>query len=153
MSIVVRRVDIADELVREQIHLLHQEVFTAEQWQHGKVPRFKTGYWWIAFVDGEPAGFGGMRPSARWDGTGYMCSAGVLKKFRRRGLQRRLIQKRVQMAAQLGWHTVITDTVHDNASSMRSLIACGFRPYVPQVQWGDKDSAVYWIRSTTRKVA
>ena len=148
---IIRAVDISDELVVEMLHVLHREVFKPAQWVGERVPRFRTGFWWIAYLGDEPMGFAGMRPSVRWEGTGYLCSAGVLPQFRGRGLQRRLIRKRVAKAFKNGWHTVITDTLHDNWASMRSLIACNFKPYLPVVKWGDKHGAVYWIRPTWKK--
>jgi len=150
--VVIRRVDVSDALVREQLHLLHSEAFAPDDWADNQIPKPTTGYWWIATVDGEPAGFAGLRPSVRWDSTGYLCSAGVLPAYRGQGIQKLLVQKRVRAARELGWHTAITDTICDNVPSMRSLIACGFRPYVPAVKWANEFS-VYWKRATTREAA
>ena len=144
---IIREVDISNPLVVEMLHVLHSEVFTASEWVGNRVPRFRTGQWWIAYEGAEPIAFAGLRPSLRWEGTGYLASTGVLPKFRGRGLQRRLIRKRLAACSNNGWHTAITDTLNGNWASMRSLIACGFKPYAPVVRWGDK-SAVYWIRPT-----
>lgn len=149
----IRRVDIADAAVQAGIDSMIAECFTPEDWQTNQLPRAKTGLWWVAFDGRTPAAFACMRPSIRWEHTGYLAMSGVLKSYRKRGLQKRLIRKRVAHARELGWHTVITDTMHDNPGSMRALIACGFRPYTPHVRWGDPEHAVYWIRSTEPRLS
>jgi GNAT superfamily N-acetyltransferase len=112
------------------------------------IPRWQTGDWWIAFERGtkEEVAFASLRPSQRWDRTGYMNVAGVLPRARGHGLQRRLIRHRLKQARRYGWHTVITDTILDNAASMNSLIASGFRPYTPAVKWGS-EYTVYWQKT------
>lgn len=150
MTLRIRRVDVSDPLVREAIHLMHAELYTRDDWTGGAVPRFSTGDWWVAFDEEQPVAFAGMRPSSRWEKTGYLCSSGVLPSARGRGLQKVLIRKRVARAKEYGWHTVITDTMSDNAASMRSLISCGFRPYIPAVRWGTEYS-VYWKRGVENR--
>jgi GNAT superfamily N-acetyltransferase len=152
-EMIVRRVDVSDEVVREGLNTMLAECFVPGDWQTERLPKAKTGFWWVAFDGRKPAGFACMRPSVRWGDTGYLSVSGVLKPWRGKRLQRRLIQARVAYARALAWHTVITDTMHDNVASMRSLMACGFRPYSPQVRWGDADHAVYWVRSTEPKLA
>ncbi len=144
----IRRVDISNEIVRAAIDSMIAECFKPEQWQGDSLPKALTGFWWVAFEGKTPVAFACLRPSARWDNVGYLSIAGVLPAWRGKGLQRRLIKKRVEYARKLGWHTVITETVNDNAPSMRSLIAAGFRPYLPQVRWGDPEHVVYWTRNT-----
>ena len=145
--------NIADEAVRAGLDSMIAECFTPGQWMHDRIPKARTGYWWVAFDGRTPAAFACLRPSIRWKDTGYLAVSGVLKPWRGKRLQRRLIRARVAYARGLGWHTVISDTMHDNPGSMRSLIACGFKPYSPNVRWGDPDSAVYWIRSTEPQLA
>lgn len=149
----IRRVDIADTLIQELLHVLHSEVFSPEDWTGNTVPKFRTGEWWIAFDGKDAIAFAGLKPSIRSQAVGYMCSAGVLPSHRGKGLQVRLIRKRVARAREHGWHTVITDTVNDNAASMRSLIKCGFRPYLPDVRWNASEGAVYWKRATEQDKA
>lgn len=98
------------------------------------------GAWWIAYCGKEEAGYCGIRPTA--SGMGYLCRAGVLAKFRGRGLQKTLIRKRVAYAKSVGWHAVVTDT-HDNPASSNSLISCGFRLYNPEIKWSFS-TALYW---------
>lgn len=147
MTIRVRRVDISNEIVRAAIDTMIAECFSPDEWRGEQLPKATTGYWWVAFDGREPAAFACLRPSIRLDQTGYLSAAGVLEKWRGRGLQKRMIEKRVEHARALGWHTVITDTINHNVASMRSLITCGFRPFAPTVKWGDP-YAVYWQRST-----
>lgn len=102
------------------------------------------GTWWIAYHDGQVAGFAGLVPSSRWLETGYLCRAGVLPEHRGRGLQKKLIKVRIAHARRLGWRWLLTDT-RQNPPSANSLIACGFKMYDPAHPWGFKDS-VYWRR-------
>jgi GNAT superfamily N-acetyltransferase len=152
VSLVVRRVDVGDELVRVAVDTLIAECFKPTDFRSDQLPRAKTGYWWVAFDGKTPVAFANLRPSIRSPDTGYLSMAGVLPKWRGKGLQRRMIKARVVFARELGWHTVITDTINDNAASMRSLISCGFKPFLPQVLWGD-GHAVYWTRSTEPKLS
>lgn len=145
---VVRRVDVSDAAVAAAIDSMIAECFKPSDFKGDRLPQAKTGYWWVAFKGKVPVAFACLRPSAKFPDTGYMNVAGVLPKWRGHGLQKRLIMKRVQFARSLGWHTVNTDTINHNAASMRSLIACGFRPFVPATKWGDPDHAVYWTRPT-----
>lgn len=151
MRFEVQAVDIRDRLVSELIFALTGECFKPEGWEHNRIPRWHDGQWFIVFAltRGKriEAAFGGIRPSVRYAGTGYMNAAGVLPAYRGRGLQRRLIRRRLEYARERGWKWVITDTLNDNAASMTSLIACGFRPYSPAVRWAS-EAAVYWRRRT-----
>ena len=142
MSLVIRRVDIADEVVREGISALHDETFNKDEWIGTGKPE-PRGDWWVVFDGKTPAAFAGIVPSLQWTHTGYLCRAGVLPAYRGLGLQQKLIRKRVKHARSLGWVCVLTDTLSDNAPSMNNLIACGFRPYSPARPWG-YSGAVYW---------
>lgn len=138
--IVVRQVDVADAIVRAAIVSLIYDSFPPDTIQKNYRPK---GTWWLAFDGKDAVGFAGMSPSVQWEATGYLTLSGVLAAYRGRGLQKRLIKKRIEKAKTLGWHTLITETIHDNAPSMRNLIACGFRPYTPVKPW-NKNYAVYW---------
>ena len=152
MTVRIRKVDISNAIVRAAVDSMIAECFSAGDFKHEQLPKAATGYWWVAFKGKTPVAFACLRPSVRWENTGYLSIAGVLPAWRGQGLQRRLIHKRVQYARSLGWHTVITDTINDNAASMRSLVSCGFRPYLPSTRWGGS-YAVYWKRSTEPRLS
>lgn len=142
--IVIREVDVGDLTVRNALVTLIQDSFEPGTLQKRYKPH-TNGHWWMAFEQGEPVAFAGVVPSHQWANTGYMTLSGVLPAKRGRGLQRRLITKRIQKARSLGWNTLVTETIHDNAASMRSLMAMGFKPYIPTKPWGHH-TAVYWRR-------
>lgn len=142
--IVIREVDIRDLTVRNALLTLIHDSFVPGTITKRYKPH-TNGHWWMGFSRGEPVAFAGLVPSHQWANTGYMTLSGVLPASRGHGLQRRLISKRIQKAKSLGWDTLVTETIHDNAPSMRSLIGCGFRPYTPRKPWGHK-TAVYWRR-------
>lgn len=101
------------------------------------------GYWWIAYTeDGQPAAFASMKPSTRWQQTGYLSRSGVLLPHRGRGLQKRLIRVRTRKAKDLGWLWLLSDT-SQNPESSNSLISCGFRMYEPREPYG-LDTSIYW---------
>lgn len=101
------------------------------------------GYWWICYApDGKPAGFACLKPSLRWQDTGYLARSGVLLAHRGRGLQKRLIRVRAAKAKQLGWRWLLSDT-SENPQSANSLISCGFKMYEPREPYGLKTS-LYW---------
>jgi GNAT superfamily N-acetyltransferase len=101
--------------------------------------------WWLLWVDGDPAGFCGIRPTKTWPGSWYMPAAGLLPHARGRGLQRRMIRARVQYAKRHGGVDVVTYTL-SNPPSVKNLVRCGFLPYVPSSHWAGS-WAIYWIRT------
>lgn len=100
------------------------------------------GWWWIAYHLDQPVGFCGLRRSAQWADTGYLCRAGVLKQFRGKGLQKRLIRVRERHAKRLKLNWLITDT-YNNPQSANSIISCGFKMFTPSKPWG-ADETCYW---------
>ena len=103
------------------------------------------GDWWICYADnGAPAGFCSIKPSVRWEETGYLSRAGVLDAHQGKGLQKRMIKVRINRAKRLGWKWLLSDT-SENPASANSLIACGFKMYEPRDPYGLKTS-LYWRR-------
>lgn len=145
MTFVIKRADIRNPVTNDIINGMQSAIFTARDWPGA--PKWTHGDWFIAYArkDGKliEAGYGGLIPSQNWHGTGYLCSAGVLPEYRGQGLQKRLITKRVERAAERGWRWLITYTSVDNAASANSLINAGFRLYVPKRPWAGAAFA-YW---------
>jgi GNAT superfamily N-acetyltransferase len=102
-----------------------------------------NGFWWVAYEGTEPIGFAGMVRSFRWSDAGYLCRAGVVRAYRGKGLQKRLIKVRERKARRLGWNWLITDTASYNVASSNSLLACGFKLFRPSNPWGHEDG-LYW---------
>jgi GNAT superfamily N-acetyltransferase len=103
--------------------------------------------WFVAAVDGRSAAYAGVK-LARIDPTiGYLSRAGVLPRFRGRGLQRRLIDQRVEWARRRGASRCVTYTHPENIQSVNNLIACGFRLYLPDDRWVGAEY-LYWIVRT-----
>jgi GNAT superfamily N-acetyltransferase len=134
MIISIRKCDHEDGLLRE----LHSIVMPSDT-----QPDWGRGVWWLAHDDaGEPVGFAGMQRSSRWGDTWYLCRAGVVRKARGNGLQRRLIRVRSNAASKAGANWLITETLN-NPPSANSLIAEGFRMYLPTEPWAT-DESQYW---------
>ena len=111
------------------------------------VPSLAVGAWWIAETDaGAFAGFCGIHPSVQSWRAGYLIRAAVHPDHRGNGLQKRMIRARLSYARRAGWTRAVTYTLADNAPSANSLIACGFRVFVPRYEWAGS-SVIYWLRT------
>lgn len=80
--------------------------------------------------------------------SGRICifnRAWVHKKFRGRGIQKRLIRTRLR-AAKKSCYIAITYTIKENYSSINNLISCGFKIYGPSYEYGGKEM-LYWRRN------
>lgn len=109
---------------------------------HDKPYDPRKAAWWIAYIDGAPAAFGGITTSRQWADCMYLCRAGVAPAYRGHGLQRRMIWVREAHARRVGATWVVTDTT-DNPPSSNSLIACGYRLFDPSRPWGGR-TTLYW---------
>lgn len=130
----------------ELIQSLEREVFEA----YGDEPlagkNLRDTAWWIAWVDGKPAGFGGVRILTNEKDTAFMVRVGVLPKYRRRGLHKRFNRVRKSYAKRAGCKYVVTYTLSHNITSSNNLIKAGFKLYRPASSWaGAGPETVYWI--------
>jgi GNAT superfamily N-acetyltransferase len=108
--------------------------------------------WWLVRTAGYPLAFAGLHPDPTgWDrdcpgGAAFLCRAGVLPAFRGRGLQKRLIRAREAYAKKhLDKRWLVTYTLVSNPESSNSLIACGFKLFVPA---GAEKGTLYWRKET-----
>jgi GNAT superfamily N-acetyltransferase len=113
-----------------ECHWMQMTVFTG-----GEHRDTAKDHWWVARVDGEVAGFACLRI---YDGAvGYLALAGVLEKFRGRGIQKKLIRARERYAKAQGCTSMITYTAWKNWSSANSLIREEYTLYTPASRlWG-----------------
>lgn len=120
----------------------------AQCFPHDAPVNVTEGLWWIARdPEGKPAGFCGMSLWAGGDAlTAYLSLAGVIPEYRGQGLQKRLIRTRLNKAKQLSLARVVTDTTTYNPASVNSLVACGFRQFLPAVPWR-VPGALYWEKT------
>ena len=133
----IRRIDGSKDNHAALLHWLQLEALP------GDTPLdVSVGAWWIAYSDGNPAGFCSIKRSSRWSNAGYLCRAGILRKFRGKGLQKKLIAVRVRYAKSQGWDWATSDT-YNNPASTNNLISCGFRMYIPSYKYG-AEGTIYW---------
>ncbi len=105
--------------------------------------------WWVAYVDGLPAGFAGLKLFKEGSAEcAYLNRAGVLKTYRGRGIQKEFIKARDREAKRRGLHMIITYTERYNYPSANSLVACGYRLYKPEYRWGFGDALYFWKKFT-----
>jgi RimJ/RimL family protein N-acetyltransferase len=135
----IRRVDVRNALIRVAINTMHAECFPRDE---PVMPN--DGDWWVAFHGKHEAGFIGFVKSTRALSAAYLCSVGVLKKYRGNRLQTRLTRTALPVLKEQ-YDTVVTDCRCFNPASANSLIRCGFHVYLPDWPWSFKD-AIYWRR-------
>ena len=112
------------------------------------LPFEDAGDWWIAFFGDAPIGFASLSASNKYHHSGYLSRAGVLPAHGGHGLQKRLIRARERRARTYGWQMLVTDTWYKNPASQRSLIACGYKPFIPEEPWSFEHS-IYWKKDLT----
>lgn len=105
----------------------------------------QNGYWWLVYPDdsNELVGFAGMVPFLPFEDVGYLKRGAVLEAHRGKGIQKRLIEIRVDMARETGWKLVVSSTRITNHASSNSFISAGFKLFEPERPWEGKDS-LYW---------
>lgn len=138
---VVRRVDLDNALECAAVNSMIDEVEAEQDWRF--VDRCHPGkvLWWVALVGKDAAGFAALTPG---DDYGYLSAAAVLRKFRGRGIQRKLIKARIDEARRRKWDRVVSYTYNDNVASANSLIDCGFRRFAPARPWDNPKLVQYW---------
>lgn len=112
----------------------------------------KSGHWFLIEAYGYPSpgqvtpiGFAMLKPSFRWQKTGYLARAGVLTDHRGHGLQLRLIRARIKLARTLGYEWLISETI-DNPQSANNLVSAGFRAWHPAAndRWNKRRDVTFW---------
>lgn len=91
----------------------------------GAVGPYPGPDWWrryVAYVDGEPAGEAVLALFPE-DGVAYLAEAATVPRFRKRGVQRALIARRIADARAAGAHTLFGAVQYGDASwsNMRAL--------------------------------
>lgn len=124
----------------EVIKKLQAEIFDPDDWVVG----LGLHYWFVAWDGGEPVAFGGLQVYT--NKVGFLSLSGVLPSHRGIGLQRRLIKSRVRLAYRLNCLRLVTYTVCNNPTSMRSILRCDFQPYWPEHAWAGEE-VVYFERN------
>lgn len=88
--------------------------------------REKTHVWWVAEDDGGNAvAFIGLAIGDK----AAVTRVGVIKEARGSGLQKRLLRVALMYARRQGFLAVATYVLVTNIPSLRSLVACGFKPF------------------------
>lgn len=133
----IRRIDGHQDNQAALAHWLQLEILPADD----PLPT-TSGWWWVVYKDDRPIGFCSLRKSSQWADAAYLCRAGILYKYRGKGLQKRLIRVRERLAKRLKMNWLVTDT-YNNPASANSLIACGFKMFIPSKKWGAEETC-YW---------
>jgi hypothetical protein len=93
---------------------------------------------YLAWVDGQPA----AQAILHWRGEiAYLESAGTLAAFRRRGLQRALIRRRIADATKLGCRVIIGGADFENESRTNQMV-CGLTVAYLAAIWSQRREAM-----------
>lgn len=103
----------------------------------------EKGRWWLANDSDLYIAFACLMPARGWKDASYLARSGVIRSYRGKGIQRRLIRVRENAARREGKTTTISDCVFDNIPSANNLIASGYKLYKPSTPWGLPES-IYW---------
>ena len=98
--------------------------------------------WWVILDKNKIIAYCGCLYS---QGICIFVRAWVDKKYRGKGLQKRLINVRMRGAKRNFCYTVITYTTPDNYASANNLIRRGFKMYNPEYQYGGS-TMLYFIK-------
>jgi len=111
-----------------------------EVFPNDKPVTFIGSYWFIGWEGKQPACYAAWRPHYPTNtlsplhitsAQGFQYRAGVLPAYRSRGYQKKLLAIRERAMLAVGIKEAVTYTDPQSAASMRSLIACGYMPFVP----------------------
>jgi GNAT superfamily N-acetyltransferase len=107
-------------------------------------PKGDNYLWWVAYVDGEIAGYAAIGLFDTEGRYGFLSRAAVLPKFRGQGLQKKLIRVREAEAKRRGYRYFITYTAKWNVKSANSLTSCGYRLYNPAWKYGCANALYFY---------
>ena len=137
MGVVYQQVSLEERGIKRRLTVLQKACLPND-----KLYFPENGVWWMAYHRNTPVGFSCVSPSKQLADGVYLGRCGVLPAYRGRGIQRQMIRLRVAWARRHNYKWAVTDTT-DNIPSANNLISCGFRLYVPEVQYSYA-RALYW---------
>lgn len=112
------------------VKCLHRKLFPGDHW-----PNDKLNAYWLVYDKSKPVGFAVCRPVRSDDGTVFLSRAAIFPKYEGRGIHKKLIKARLRWCKGKGYSKVITYCTWDNVKSLRNLLQCGLRPYMPSDLW------------------
>lgn len=128
----------ASEHHAEALRALHTLTFPGDTHED-----YSAGWWWIVFDGWDPVAFAGMRQAHSEKDAIYFSRCGVLTSHRGRGIQKKLLARRIALSKRLGVQACISTTIVMNTPSSNNLIRAGFRLYDPSAPWGHNET-LYW---------
>jgi ribosomal protein S18 acetylase RimI-like enzyme len=129
---------------QQEVVALHKLCLPADTTADWKSADFFAGF----YDEKKLIAFAIAKKSAGYSQAMYLSRCCVHPNYRGKGLQKRLIHLREVWALHNSMVYSITDTSNDNVASMNALIACGYRPYWPELvhPWALPNS-VYWRKT------
>lgn len=134
---------------RTPLSKLRKEVINKlEEWGYRITD--KNSIYFTAYIDKQYAGFGGLIKLD--NGIVYFGPTYVMEEFRGKGIQKRLIKKRISFAKKMGAKTLWSRTDRDNIISANNLIKCGFLLDRPKVVGKIVDSDMITITLDDKEI-
>ena len=137
MKITYRQLDASEPENKQLLKVMQKACLPADSLYFPE-----DGVWWVAYRKDTLVGFSCLSPSQQMEDGIYLGRCGVLKAYRGYGIQRQMIRLRVQWARRHEYRWAVSDTT-DNIPSANNLISCGFRLYVPKIQYSFVRT-LYW---------
>lgn len=105
----------------------------------------EAAVWWLVMCGAEAVGFAGLAIHPTY---GFLRRCGIRRGFRSKGLHKRLIRVRLRYMKRTKHddRPAITYTTYVNRRSANNLLACGFRLYEPQSNYGTKNALYLMYR-------
>lgn len=121
------------------LNALAPECFPLLQQRH-----LDNGFWFVAYLDGDPIAFAGMVPFDPFPGVMYLKRCYVLPEHRGHGLQGKLLSLRELKARELGRTTLVSECSESNTFSAANFRRAGYELCEPEQPWA-RDS-LYWVK-------
>lgn len=121
------------------ISILNEEIFPEDKLTLDE----KTVAWVVMDDKGQYVAFCTARKLI--NGILYMDRGGVMPKFRKQGIHRKLITARERFAKKHGYDKVITYVMKDNYASLFTLVRCDYKMYTPEYKYAG-ENVIYLIK-------
>jgi GNAT superfamily N-acetyltransferase len=113
-------------------------------------PSFTNTHWHICFDETKNiAGYAGLQILKKRSGNqryGFLSRCCVLPKYRSKGLQKKLIDKRISLAKKEKLEYIMTYTAISSVHSSNALISKKFKMWNPPRRFIGTNGFIYWKR-------
>lgn len=102
-------------------------------------------YWWIMYDDGNPIAYSGLKVY-KSKVNAFLCRAGVLKKYRGKGLHKILLKKRIDYCKMYNIKNLYTYTSIENIRSANNILKNKFKLIEPWFICSNQKDFYYFVK-------